>query len=91
MKPVYKLLGDTFKKNFSGWKCSVLTSSAALAHEIGLKAARRFPLFNGAIECRLLKFDMYAGTRRIFPAAAATSPMPNHGAGLIDGGDLLSP
>jgi pyruvate/2-oxoacid:ferredoxin oxidoreductase beta subunit len=34
-----------------------------LAKEVGLKASRRFPLFNGAIDCRLLTYDLYAGKR----------------------------
>jgi 23S rRNA (guanine2445-N2)-methyltransferase / 23S rRNA (guanine2069-N7)-methyltransferase len=63
LKPLYALIGDTMKKKFKGWKGAVLTGSSVLAKEIGLKAARRHVLFNGAIECRLLTFDLYGGSR----------------------------
>jgi putative N6-adenine-specific DNA methylase len=32
--------------------------------QIGLRTARRIPLFNGPIECRLLKFELYEGSRK---------------------------
>jgi 23S rRNA (guanine2445-N2)-methyltransferase / 23S rRNA (guanine2069-N7)-methyltransferase len=63
LKPLYKELGDLFKKRFAGWQGFVLTSNPELAHSIGLKASRRFVLFNGALECRLLKYEMYAGSK----------------------------
>jgi putative N6-adenine-specific DNA methylase len=37
----------------------VLTGNLELAKYIGLKASRRFVLYNGAIECRLLKYELY--------------------------------
>jgi putative N6-adenine-specific DNA methylase len=59
LKPLYVEIGDTFKKKFKGWTGYVFTGSPDLAKVIGLKASRRFVLFNGAMECRLLKFDLY--------------------------------
>jgi 23S rRNA (guanine2445-N2)-methyltransferase / 23S rRNA (guanine2069-N7)-methyltransferase len=59
LKPLYKQLGDTFKQKFKGWDGFIFTSEPELAKSIGLKASRRLILFNGAIECRLLKFDLY--------------------------------
>jgi 23S rRNA (guanine2445-N2)-methyltransferase / 23S rRNA (guanine2069-N7)-methyltransferase len=59
LKPLYKELGDTFKRKFKGWQGYVFTGSPDLAKTIGLKASRRFVLYNGPIECRLLKFEMY--------------------------------
>ncbi len=63
LKALYRLIGDTFKKKASGWKGFVFTGNLDLAKEVGLKASRRFPLFNGAIDCRLLTYDLYAGKR----------------------------
>lgn len=57
--PVYRRIGDAMKKRFKGWKGGVLTGSQILSKEVGLRAERRHVLFNGAIECRLLTYDLY--------------------------------
>lgn len=59
LKPLYKDLGDTLKKNFLGSKAYVLTASPELSKEIGLKASRKFPLLNGNLDCRLLEYNMF--------------------------------
>jgi len=63
LKPLYTQLGDTFKRRFKGWNGFIFTGSPDLAKCVGLKASRRFVLFNGAIECRLLKYDLYEGRK----------------------------
>lgn len=62
--PLYRTMGDLFKKRFSGWTAYILTSNPRLAKEVGLQASRRFEVYNGPLECRLLKFDLYSGSRR---------------------------
>lgn len=59
LKALYKLMGDSFKQKLKGWNCFVFTGNLELAKHIGLKASRRIELFNGAIDCRLLKYEMY--------------------------------
>jgi len=59
LKELYCQIGDIMKKRCRGWTGYVLTGNLELAKYIGLKASRRFVLFNGAIECRLLKYDLY--------------------------------
>ena len=61
--PAYRSIGDTLKKGFPGWKAGVFTGNALLAKEIGLKATRRFPIWNGPIECRLQTYDLFLGSR----------------------------
>ncbi len=56
---LYKLLGDVFKQRFKGWTAFVLTGNKELAKRVGLKAARRIPVYNGAIACTLLKYELY--------------------------------
>jgi 23S rRNA (guanine2445-N2)-methyltransferase / 23S rRNA (guanine2069-N7)-methyltransferase len=56
--PLYAQLGDVLKRRFAGWQAYVLTGSAELAKQIGLRAARRHEVYNGAIECRLLAFPI---------------------------------
>ena len=56
---LYRSMGDLFKQRFAGWTAYVLAGDLELAKMIGLKPSRRFVLFNGPLECRLLKFDLY--------------------------------
>ena len=42
----------------------MLAGERQLANQIGLKPSRRIPIFNGPIECRLLKYELYEGSRR---------------------------
>lgn len=56
---LYKQLGDIFKQRFKGWTAFVLTGNKELAKRVGLRAARRIPVENGAIACTLLKYEMY--------------------------------
>ena len=66
----YPQLGDALKQRWSGWRCSFLSADTALPKLIGLKASRRTPLFNGALECRVYEFRMVAGSMRRRPAEA---------------------
>ena len=64
----YPRLGDTLKQRFAGWTAYILTADLRLAKLIGLKASKRTPLFNGALECRLFEFRVVAGGMRDKPA-----------------------
>ncbi len=55
----YRKIGDTLKQRWAGWTAWVFTGNLELAKRVGLKPSRRIVLFNGPIECRLLKFDLY--------------------------------
>ena len=69
---LYPKLGDWMKQYFSGWRCYFFTGDPALPKGIRLKASKRTPLFNGAIECRLLEYKIIAGSnRREKPATSA--------------------
>ncbi|OGX89130.1 THUMP domain-containing class I SAM-dependent RNA methyltransferase [Hymenobacter coccineus] len=64
MAAFYKTIGDALKTNFQGYEAYVLTGNLDAAKTVGLKATRRIPLFNGPIDCRLLKYELYRGSRR---------------------------
>jgi len=64
LEPLYRRIGDFFKKNCPGYTGFVFTGNEALGKKIGLRSNRRLTFFNSGIECRLLRFDLYAGTRR---------------------------
>lgn len=57
----YPKLGDALKAHWPGWRCYFLSADPALPRGMGLKASRRTPLFNGALECRLFEYRMFAG------------------------------
>jgi len=61
---LYASLGDTLKKKYEGYDAFIFTGNHEAARNIGLRASRRIPLYNGPMECRLLKFEMYRGSRK---------------------------
>ncbi len=56
---LYQLLGDIFKQRFTGWTAYILTGSQALTKKVGLRTSRRIKVYNGAIPCTLLKYELY--------------------------------
>lgn len=68
MAALYPQLGDALKKKYSGWTAYILSADMRLPKLIGLKASRRTPLYNGALECRLFEYRVVAGTMRKTPA-----------------------
>lgn len=61
---LYPKIGDALKRRFAGWTAHFLTADLRLAKLIGLKPARRTPLNNGALDCRLFAFPLVAGSNR---------------------------
>ena len=61
---LYPQLGDALKRKFAGWTAYFLTGDLRLAKLIGLKAAKRTPLYNGPLDCRLFAFPLVAGSMR---------------------------
>ena len=57
----YEGLAAQWKRAYPGWTAWVLTPELKLPGLMRLKESRRVPMFNGAIECRLFRFDMVAG------------------------------
>lgn len=60
---VYKLMGDFMKQRCAGYTGYIFTGNLELAKKVGLRASRRIQMYNGPIECRLLKYELYAGAR----------------------------
>lgn len=61
---LYRSIGDTLKKNFSGFEAWVISPDIDIAKYIGLRPSARIHLFNGPIETRLLKFELYSGSKK---------------------------
>lgn len=64
LKGTYARIGDFFKQKCTGYNAYIFTGNPQLAKKVGLQTCRRIPFFNGSIECRLLKYEIYAGTRK---------------------------
>jgi len=64
LEGVYKGVGDFFKQKCGGYTGYIFTGNFELAKKVGLKAKRRVQFFNGGIECRLLEYELYEGSRR---------------------------
>lgn len=59
---MYQSFGDVMKQKLKGWTCWFFTGNLDVAKFIGLRPSRKIPLYNGSIECRFLRYDIYAGS-----------------------------
>jgi len=61
---LYREIGDTLKNNFAGYTAWIFTSSQEGIKNIGLKPSKKIKLYNGKLECWLLKYELYSGSRK---------------------------
>lgn len=59
----YKRVGDFLKQNCKGYRGYIFTGNPDLAKKIGLRASRKVEFYNGKLDCRLLEYELYEGTR----------------------------
>jgi 23S rRNA (guanine2445-N2)-methyltransferase / 23S rRNA (guanine2069-N7)-methyltransferase len=55
---LYSELGSVLRDRFQGWQAAILTGNPPLARNLGIYAKRTHRFYNGAIECRLLRFEL---------------------------------
>jgi len=60
----YKMIGDTMKQFYQGHEAWVLSGNKEIIKYIGLKPSRKMTLYNGAIECKFHKYEMYSGSKK---------------------------
>jgi putative N6-adenine-specific DNA methylase len=63
-KEFFSAFGTTLKQRFAGWQAFLFSADLTLPKMLRLKESRKTPFFNGALECRLFRFDMVAGFNR---------------------------
>jgi len=63
-RAVHAQLGEVLRTHFIGWRAAVLTGDASLGLELGLRASRVHTVYNGGIECRLLRIEVATETIR---------------------------
>ncbi|HTJ94653.1 MAG TPA: class I SAM-dependent RNA methyltransferase [Pararobbsia sp.] len=60
----FQSFGNALKQHFTGWHAYMLTSDRGLPGQLRLRESTKTPLYNGALECRLFRFDVVAGPVR---------------------------
>lgn len=60
----YREIGDTLKQSYPGTNSWFITGNIEALKFVGLKPSRKIKLFNGKLESRLVKYEMYAGSKR---------------------------
>ncbi len=64
LEATYKRMGDFMKTNCKGYRGYIFTGNPDLAKKIGLRASRRIEFYNGKLDCRLLEYELYDGSKR---------------------------
>lgn len=62
---LYKQIGDTLKKKYTGYQAWMITSNPDGLKAVGLRPSRKIALWNGPLECRFVRYDLYEGTKKI--------------------------
>jgi putative N6-adenine-specific DNA methylase len=63
LEETYARIGDFMKQKCGGYHGYVFTGNLELAKKIGLKAKRRIEFYTSTIDCRLLEYELYSGSR----------------------------
>lgn len=61
---LYKEIGNKLKKDFANFNAWIITSSPEAIKSIGLKPSRKIQIYNGSLECRYLKYELYGGSKK---------------------------
>ncbi len=61
---LYQEIGNGLKKNYKGYNAWIISSDINALKFIGLRPTRKIALFNGALDCRFAKFEIYEGSKR---------------------------
>ncbi len=64
MPEFYKSIGNTLKQHYPGTDAWFITSNLEAIKHVGLRPSRKIKLYNGSLESRLLKFQIYEGSRK---------------------------
>lgn len=60
----YSRIGDTLKQGYPGSQAWIITSNMDALKSVGLRTSKRIKLFNGKLESRLVRYDMYEGSKK---------------------------
>ena len=60
----YKSIGDTLKQNYPGTNAWFISSNLEALKSVGLRPSKKIKVFNGKLESRLVKYEMYEGSKK---------------------------
>lgn len=60
----YKMIGDQLKQHFSGYSAWLLSSNVEAIKQVGLRPSQKLTLFNGPLECKFFRYDLYQGSKK---------------------------
>jgi putative N6-adenine-specific DNA methylase len=61
---LYKTIGDSFKKIYTGYEAWIISSDMDAMKNIGLRPSRKITVFNGKLACRFARYELYEGSRK---------------------------
>ncbi len=61
---LYKMIGDTLKQNYKDAEAWIISGDLQAVKFVGLRPSRKIRIFNGPIECRFMKYELYEGSRK---------------------------
>jgi putative N6-adenine-specific DNA methylase len=63
IEELYRAIGDRLKQAFSGYEAWIISSNLGALKRVGLRPSRKLTLFNGPLECKFQKYELYEGSR----------------------------
>ena len=61
---LYNKIGTHLKHKYEGWDAWLISSNMQALKQVGLRPSQKMKLFNGALECRFNKYELYRGSRK---------------------------
>lgn len=61
---LYKMIGDQMKQNYAGYEAWIISSNLSAFKQLGLRPSKKIKLYNGQLECRFQKYELYEGSRK---------------------------
>jgi putative N6-adenine-specific DNA methylase len=61
----YEMIGDRLKQAFTGYDAWIISSNLDAIKRVGLRPSAKIDLFNGPLECKFQKYELYAGTKKV--------------------------
>ena len=75
IQELYGEIGDHLKKNYEGFDAWLISGNKEALKSIGLRTSRKMTLFNGSIECKFHKYELYRGSKK--EKKKTTNPTPS--------------
>ena len=79
LESLYEDCGNWFKSINRGYRGYIFTGNLEMIKKVGLRTKRRIPFYNGEIECRLLEYELYAGSKKHSTPEDQSGLPPVHG------------